>query len=162
MAKFIFKANNDVLSHCECVGEPAMSTGQLDCPWCGCGWLISCSSCTKAFTYAVVKETEVPLAELGRREAKRRGLTSVTDQDCEEWAAGMAEAFEPFEVGDVVVYLDGHYWLLGARNVRFEGYFATHDLVELPHATALRDPGALGAMLGKKAYWLDRERADRE
>ena len=162
MAKFIFKANDEVLSHCKCVGEPAMSTGQMDCPWCGCGWLISCSRCAKAFTYAVVKETEVPLAELGRREAKRRGLTSVTEQDHEAWAAGMAEALEPFRVGDIVVYLDGQYWLLGQRNVRFEGYYATHDLVELPHAKALRDPSALGAILGEKAYWIDRERADRE
>lgn len=139
-----------------------MSTGQMDCPWCGCGWLISCSRCAKAFTYAVVKETDVPLAELGRREAQRRGLTSVTGQECEEWAAGMAEAFEPFDVGDIVVYLDGVYWLLGARNVRFEGYFATHDLVELPHATALREPNALRTMLGGEAYWYERERPDRE
>lgn len=161
MAKFIFKANNDVLSHCDCVDEPAMSSGQLDCPWCGCGWLISCSKCGKAFTYAVVKETDVPLVEIGRRDAQRRGLT-VTDQECEEWAAGMAEAFGPFEVGDIVVYLDGEYWLLGTRNISFEGYFATHDLVELPHATALREPNALRALLGEKAYWFERERPDRE
>jgi hypothetical protein len=54
------------------------------------------------------------------------------------------------------------YWLLGARNLRFEGYYATHDLVELPHATALREPNALRAMLGEKRYWLERERVDRE
>ena len=161
MVKFIFKANDDVLSHCRCADEPAMSSGQMDCPWCGCGWLISCSKCAKAFTYAVVKETDVPLEELGRRDAERRGLTSVTDQECEAWAARMAEAFEPFEVGDIVVYLDGEYWPLGTRNVRFEGYYATHDLVELPHAKALRDPNALRAILGAKSYWFERERPDR-
>ncbi len=66
MPKFLFKANDDVLSYCSCVGEPAMSTGQLDCPWCGCGWLISCAKCGKAFTYAVVRETDIPIVELGR------------------------------------------------------------------------------------------------
>ncbi len=75
----------------------------------------------------------------------------------------MAEALESFELGDFVVYLDGQYWLLGARGVRFEGYFATHDLVELPHATALRggrrrapprlgvDAGASGLSAGRCA-----------
>jgi hypothetical protein len=133
----------------------------MDCPWCGCGWLISCSKCAKAFTYAVVKETDVPLAELCRREALRVGLPSITDQECQQWAIGMAEALEPFQLGDFVVYLDGEYLPLGARNVQFEGLYATHDLVEVPHATALREPSALRAMLGDRKYWLERERVDR-
>ena len=85
MPKFLFKANDDVLSHCGCSGEPAMSTGQLDCPWCGCGWLIACSNCAKSFTYAVVRETHVPLVELGRREVRRRGIKSVTEEEIEDW-----------------------------------------------------------------------------
>lgn len=55
--KFFFKADDDVLSHCTCTDAPAQSSSQLDCPWCGCGWLISCATCGKAFTFAEVRET---------------------------------------------------------------------------------------------------------
>ena len=158
MNKFLFKANDDVISHCRCVGEPAMSTGQMDCPWCGCGWLIACSNCARSFTYAVVRETEVPLVELGRREVARRGLDSVSDQEIEEWADAMAAEFEPFNSGQVVVYLDGHYWPLDARDLAFEGYFARHDFKVLPHAEALERPAALSDLLSDKAYWLERQR----
>lgn len=97
--KFFFKANDDVLSHCGCDGAPAMSTGQLDCPWCGCGWLIGCAQCGKSFTFAEVRETDIPLIELGRREAITRGLTTITEEEIADWAEGMADALDQFEVG---------------------------------------------------------------
>ena len=156
MAKFLFKANDQVLSHCDCEGPPAMSTGQLDCPWCGCGWLISCSRCKTAFTYGVIKETEVPIVELGWREVAARGLDDVTEEEIEAWAEAMGEAFEPFEAGQTVVYLDGSYWSLDAKDVAFDGYFARHTLKTLPHAEALKRPEALREILGDKTYWLDR------
>lgn len=162
MPKFLFKANDDVISHCRCQDEPAMSTGQLDCPWCGCGWLISCSKCAKAFTYGVVRETDIPIIELGRREVRRRGLASVSEEEIEEWADAMEREFARFEIGQIVVYLDGHYWPLDAENVTFEGYFARHDLKLLPHAEALERPEALSDLLSDRAYWLDRELPDRE
>jgi hypothetical protein len=155
--KFFFKANDDVLSHCSCVDPPAMSTGQLDCPWCGCGWLISCAKCSKSFTFAVVRETDIPLIELGRREVEIRGLTTVTDEEIQEWADGMAETLEAFEVGDVVVYLDGSYWTIDSTNVEFDGYFASHKFDVLPHSVARADPAHLDRVLGNTAYWLERE-----
>lgn len=158
MPKFIFKANDDAISYCSCVGQPAMSMGQLSCPWCGCGWLLSCSRCTKSFTYAVVRHTDIPLIELARREAAAIGLRSRTERDHEEWATVMAEMLEPFQIGDIVVYLDGRYFPLHAKNIRFDGIFATHDLDALPHAAALHDASALAEVLGRKAYWLTRER----
>jgi hypothetical protein len=160
--KFFFKANDDIISHCACTNEPAMSTGQLDCPWCGCGWMISCSKCLKAFVFAEVRETDIPLIELGRREAKSRGLTTITETEIAEWAEGMAETLDCFNVGDVVVYLDGSYWTINSENIDFEGYFAHHRLDRLPHADAINDPDSLEAMLGDTSYWLDRELADRE
>jgi hypothetical protein len=161
MPKFIFKANNNVLSHCDCTGEPGTSSSQLDCPWCGCGWLICCSRCGKAFTYAEIRETDTPLVELGRREVLQRGLANVTDQEIEEWAEANAKEFDRFEVGQIVVYLDGEYFPLDAKDVAFEGYYARHDLAVLPHAEALNDPQALRSRLGDKSYWLDRERPNR-
>lgn len=161
MAKFLFKANDDVLSHCNCQGEPAMSPGQLDCPWCGCGWLICCSKCLKAFTYAVVQETKIPLVELGRREAQARGLRDLTEQDIQDWAKGMGDDLDRFEIGQIVVYLDGEYLSIDAKNISFEGYFAKHSFSTLPHAAALTRPAALRECLGEASYWIDRELPDR-
>jgi hypothetical protein len=160
--KFLFKANNDILSFCTCEGEPAMSDGQLDCPWCGCGWMIGCSKCSKSFIFAEVRETDIPLLELGRREAATRGFKTVTDEDIAEWAEGMAKMLADFEVGDIVVYLDGHYWPVDSSDVQFDGYYASHKLDRLPHSEALDDPPRLRQILGDKQYWCDRERSDRE
>jgi hypothetical protein len=160
--KFFFKANDDVLSHCRCEGAPAMSEGQLDCPWCGCGWMISCSQCGKSFIFAEVRETDIPLIELGRREVARRGITDATEQEIEEWAEAMAEALACFDVGDIVVYLDGSYWAVDSTDIEFEGYFAFHKLDRLPHRDALADPALLRRVLGDPKYWFDRERPDRE
>lgn len=162
MPKFLFKADDRVLSFCRCEGEPAMSSGQLDCPWCGCGWLISCSKCKKAFTFGVVREIDTPLEELARREAASRNIADrLTDQDIADWVAWMTECFEEFADGDVVVYLDGHYLRADATDIEIEGYFAIHRLPVLPHAEALADPPLLDRVLGDKRYWLDRECPDR-
>jgi hypothetical protein len=139
-----------------------MSTGQLDCPWCGCGWLIGCSKCQRAFTFAEVRETDIPIAELGRREAKARGLSVVAEEEIAEWAEGMTEALDHFDIGDIVIYLDGSYWTVDSTNIEFTGYFAKHQFERLPHAEALADGPRLRAILGDKNYWLEREKADRE
>jgi hypothetical protein len=160
--KFFFKASDDVLSFCQCDDEPAMSSGQLDCPWCGCGWMIACSKCTKSYVFAEVRETDIPLAELARREAKTLGLKDVTKDDIRLWVDDMTETLSHFDVGDTVVYLDGAYWTVDSTHLKYDGYYASHKLDRLPHTEALNDPPSLRAMLGDKQYWLDRERPDRE
>jgi hypothetical protein len=160
--KFFFKANDDVLSHCTCTDAPAMSEQQFDCPWCGCGWMIPCSRCGKSFTFAEVRETDIPLLELGRREAEARGLKDVSDEDVAGWAESMAEILSHFEVGDTVVYLDGWYWKIDDTDIAFDGYFAAHDFERLPHAEALSDPDHLRRVLGDANYWFDRELPDRD
>lgn len=163
MPKFLFKANDDILSFCTCVEpQPAMSSGQLGCPWCGCGWMIACSKCTKSFIFAEVRETDIPLIELGRREVAARRLTNVSEQEIEEWAEGMGEALAEFEVGDIIVYLDGEYWHRDSTDIAFDGYFASHRLDRLPHAEALADPPLLRRVLGEAEYWFERELPDRE
>src|SRR5262249_34930746 len=99
--------------------------------------------------------------ELGRREAKTRGLTEVTEDEIAEWAAGMAETLDCFDIDDIVVYLDGSYWTVDSTDIEFTGYYAHHKLGRLPHAEALSDPFRLNAMLGVKNYWLSRKRSDR-
>jgi hypothetical protein len=47
---YLRKANDDFVSHCKCPKADSLisSPGQMDCPWCGCGWLFICSRCNKA------------------------------------------------------------------------------------------------------------------
>jgi predicted RNA-binding Zn-ribbon protein involved in translation (DUF1610 family) len=162
MNKYLFKANDNVISHCHCDDAPAMSTGQLDCPWCGCGWLISCSKCRKAYTYGVIALTDRSLIDLGREEVKSRGLTNVSEQEIAEWAEGMSEAFEPFSIGETIVYLDGSYFSLDATDIEFDGYFAHHEFKVLPHKVAMSDTAQLDAILGDPTYWRKRELPDSE
>lgn len=42
----------------------------------------------KAFIFAEVRETDMPLIELGRREVAARGLADVSEQEIVEWAEG--------------------------------------------------------------------------
>jgi hypothetical protein len=114
------------------------------------------------FTFAEVRKTDIPLVELGRREARVRGLSVVTEEEIAEWAEGMTEALDHFDIGDIVVYLDGSYWTVDSTDIEFTGYFAKHRLERLPHAEALTDTPRLRAILGDKNYWLARERTDRE
>ena len=162
MPKFLFKANDDVISHCRCENEPAASTTQLDCPWCGCGWLISCSKCLKAFTYGVIRDVDEPIIEIGKREALKRGYDDITEAEHVAWAEAMENEFASYNIGQTVVYIDGSYFPVDASNVAFDGYFARHSFVTLPHWDALTNPAALRSVLGEESYWLSRELQDRQ
>jgi len=74
----------------------------------------------------------------------------------------MEREFKRFRVGQKVIYFDGHYFPLGAKNVKFKGYFAKHQFKTLPHAQALKNPQALRATLGEADYWFKRELPNRE
>ena len=162
MNKFIFKANNNVLSHCTCEDEPAMSGGQADCPWCGCGWLISCSKCAKSFTFAEVRETNISLEILARREAVRRGKGDMISSDnIAKWVTSMTTLLAPFDTGQKLVYLDGRYFPVDAHNINFKGIYAEHKFSVLPHYEALDDASILESILGSPTYWRDRARFNR-
>lgn len=131
--KVLVKANDDLISHCSC--DTAYATnGQLDCPWCGCGWLFTCSTCRRAFTFARVVELAVP-------------------PDDERVYQGADLDF--FEVGELALYLDG--MLLGPRDadIDFAGYFARHVMPKLPHANAAQKSD-LEVVFGDRSYWTTR------
>lgn len=161
MIKYLAKANDDVLSHCRCEGELASLPGQLDCPWCGCGWLIACGTCRRAFVYAKVIEVDASYEKLVRADFERRGYAMIKETDIRHDAQVIEEMLSPFSVGDIVVYLDGVYHLIDEAPVEFEGMHARHKMARLPHATALTRPEALLSVLGDPGYWRTRERKDR-
>lgn len=156
MVTYITKANDNVLSHCTCKGVIASGPAQMDCPWCGCGWLITCMNCRKAFTFARVIELDSTYEDIAAEDFERRG-EDVDDEEIAHAAAWMAEAFSELKVGDTVVWLDGAYLPLDSANFAYDGWFAQHDFDRLPHAIALEQPGALQDTLGKEDYWLERE-----
>lgn len=154
--KYFFKANNDVISHCACENEPALGTAQMECPWCGCGWLISCSKCNKAFTFAEVRETDLTMEDMAQRESNARSGIELSQSEFAAWSTATTETLNVFEVGDVVVYIDGAYWTIDAEEIEFEGYYAAHKFERLPHADAIANPQMLNQMLGDPGYWYDR------
>ena len=145
MVKYLSKANDDVLSHCACTDTLAAGPAQLDCPWCGCGWLTTCIKCRRAFTFARVVDVDRTYADIVREDFAARGDTALDE-----------------EVGDIVVYLDGSYLPLDTENFAYDGWFAQHDFDRLPHALALEQPNALRDTLGDKQYWVDRELEDQD
>ena len=160
MVKWFAKANDDVLSHCRCTVALAATTGQLDCPWCGCGWLISCMECRKAFTFAKIVEVDFTYEQLLADDWRKRGHQS-DPPDASGFAAWLERALARFPVGATIVYLDGDYFSPDETDIAFEGLYAHHKFDRLPHAIALSQPSYLDDTLGDSAYWLERERPDR-
>lgn len=162
MFKTLVKANDDLISFCRCA--PAFATsGQADCPWCGCGWLFTCVDCRKAFTFARVAETEFSPEDLARRDFLRFGIKDA-DLKAEHIAAKaewLSDQIEDLEVGTVCIILDGCVLPVEARDVAFDGWFARHAFDRPPQVAADGDRNVLEAMVGTAQYWLDRERPDR-
>jgi hypothetical protein len=161
MIKLLAKADNEVLSHCRCEASLASVPGQLDCPWCGCGWLIGCTDCRKAFTFACVVEVETTYETFVRGDRQRGGYTDYAEEDIRLEAEALEGLLADFAPGQTVVYLDGAYFALDEAVEQFEGLYANHSFARTPHSAALETPDQLTAVLGDKAYWLGRERPDR-
>src|SRR5262245_31898380 len=93
---WLVKANNNFISWCRCDDAPIAWGQQLDCPWCGCGWLFSCLKCRKSFTFAravLMKET---IQELAARDVAvwrpRTPLDSAEGKEAiEQWISEMNE-----------------------------------------------------------------------
>lgn len=161
MVKYLAKANDNVLSHCRCVEPLASLPGQLDCPWCGCGWLIACATCRRAFVYAKVIEVDASYEQLVPADHERRGHAAINESHIRHDAEVMEDMLSPFSVGDIIVYLDGLYHAVDDAPVEFDGMHAHHKLDQLPHAAALTRPEALREVLGEPDYWRSREHKDR-
>jgi len=65
---YLAKANNNLISHCACPDALVTFPPQIDCPWCGCGWLFTCIECRKAFVFERAIESDSPWHELARRD----------------------------------------------------------------------------------------------
>jgi hypothetical protein len=162
MARVLVKANDDLVSFCVC--NVAFATqGQADCPWCGCGWLFSCSRCRRAFTFAKVIDTTLSIEAVATMAVEgfygRHPRVGERQRLAEEkaWIEHWANASPRDET---LVFLDGRVLASGAENVKLEGRYARHRFARLPHVTA-RTKADIDATLGNPAYWRSRARRRR-
>jgi hypothetical protein len=150
---YLHKAGDDVISHCKCSDGRITFPGQADCPWCGCGWLFSCVSCRKAFTFAEAVELDTTLEALMREDYRAFWHKEPSDETIRERVEVMQILLKSVEVGKRYVYLDGFYLLADAKNVHFNGWHAHHSLDVLPQFAALDDKEILKKTLLSFDYW---------
>lgn len=148
------------VSFCACSPDEALiaAPGQMDCPWCGCGWLFSCTLCRKAFTFAVAVETPFSLRELARGDVQRFGAQpSIPIID--GWVRSMGVLLDGLVCGERYVYLDGVVHRANpSAGVRFTGQYGAHSLTVLPQCA----PGATGESLSEvldRDYWQAAQRS---
>lgn len=154
--RYLVKDNNDLVSYCEC--ETALITfpPQMDCPWCGCGWLFTCMECRQAFSFARCVEIDTPWEELARTDVAHLLAEPATDDDLQQWVEAMQELHAELEVGQQYVCMDGLFIPTAAGGVAFEGWHAAHDLDFIPHIEALDDPEVIDGILANEEYWQSR------
>lgn len=150
---YLKKANDDVISFCECGDGRITFPPQMDCPWCGCGWLFTCITCRKAFTFAEGVEMTTTWEELARGDLRNGWNKEPTREEVEGWIAAMKEMLDGVKPGEQYVIIDGRVISVDAKKVSFDGWHAHHELVTLPQVEARSDKSILDAHLGSRPYW---------
>jgi len=153
---YLVKANDDVISYCRCTTAPMAWPAQMDCPWCGCGWLFVCSHCGKPFMFARAEYIDEPIEEIGRRDLLARRNEEPSKEDVAEWVHVMRILQKGIEPGKLYAYLDGFCLPIDEQQIAFEGWAARHDLPHLPHVDALKNANVLDLTIGSERYWRER------
>ncbi|UEG61317.1 hypothetical protein [Stutzerimonas chloritidismutans] len=150
---YLVKKNDELISHCNCEESLVGAPGQLDCPWCGCGWLFSCTKCRKAFTFATGVELEKTWDEIAKEDLFGYSKKEPSEEEITEWIDLMKEMMEHIEPGRNYIYLDGHFIPVDQGRFEAEGWHAKHDFPEPPQVTAIADLQIIDAVLANREYW---------
>jgi hypothetical protein len=155
MAKTIYleRSRKDLICHCRCRQSLIAAPVQMDCPWCGCGWLFTCLNCRKAYTFARGVEVDEPLQELAKMDLEARRGTELELDDLHGWVEWMGVLLEGIEPGREYVYLDGFFIDVDSGPLRFDGWHSRHDLPWVPQMRAVEDPTAIHDTIGSQEYW---------
>lgn len=153
---YLVKANDEVVSHCKCGDGRITFPPQMDCPWCGCGWLFTCIRCRKAFTFAEGVVLDEAWEETAASDLRRRWNREPEQIDIDQWVDAMKELLADVIPGKRYVCLDGRIISVSEESVSFDGWHSRHDLDRVPQVTALSDPSILKATLGNPEYWRSR------
>jgi hypothetical protein len=141
------------VAHCNCNNGLITFPPQMDCPWCGCGWLFTCIECRKAFTFAKGIVLDESWEETAKRDLGGRSGREPNTEDTESWVGAMKELLGEVVEGQEYVCLDGLIIPTGGSAVRFDGWHSRHDLPYVPQTAALSDPSVLRSILGNPKYW---------
>jgi hypothetical protein len=145
---YLKKACDDGISLCSCGDGRVAFPAQMDCPWCGCGWLFTCINCGKAFTFAEGVEIESSWEALAR-------TTESEEDEIASWIEAMKIITAGVKVGERYVIIDGFVLPADARHVAFDGWHAHHEFEIIPQVQALEDRSILDAKLGNRRYWTE-------
>jgi hypothetical protein len=161
---YLRKANDELVSHCRCSPSDAWisSPAQMDCPWCGCGWLFVCGRCRKSFTFGEAFETTEPYDQIARRFMPRYGSRAPEADEITKWVEWMRILTKGIQAGQRCVYLDG--WILPIDDgaVSVEGWHSTHQIKFVPQVEALARRQVIDELLSSKDYWLSTKLPDDE
>jgi hypothetical protein len=155
------KSRTDVCCHCRCKQGLVGAPGQLDCPWCGCGWLFTCIKCRKAFTFARPVRIDRTVEDLAEADWRAMFKKAPSKKDLKEWAQMLREFVGDLDEDEEYVYLDGVVIPVSATNFEFKGLFARHKLKRPPQVLALKRPDVLRTTLENVEYWTSRELPNR-
>lgn len=151
---FLVKDSDDLISWCRCEVGIAGSPGQLDCPWCGCGWLFTCVFCRKAFTFARAATLDHTYESLGRADLEGRWGRSPSDKDLAAWVDFMTRHLARLVRDQRYVYLDANYLRVADFPAEIDGMYARHAFDEAPQLTAMRDKSVFENVLANRDYWV--------
>ncbi|MES2933617.1 MAG: hypothetical protein V4805_09040 [Pseudomonadota bacterium] len=150
---YLVKKNDEFISFCSCkeslVGDP----GQLDCPWCGCGWLFSCAKCRKAFSFAVAAEINKTWEEVAAEDLYGYNRKQPTHEEISEWVEVMKTMQSEIELGQTYVYLDGVFIPADEENFSMVGWYAKHEFAYVPQVAALKNSEIEQQVLSNPDYW---------
>ena len=150
---YLTKANDDLISFCSCGDGRVTFPAQIDCPWCGCGWLFTCITCRSAFTFAVGVEIEGKWEDLARDDIRSKWKEEPSEEDVASWIEAMKEILAEVRVGERYVIVDGAVIPCNATNLSFDGWTAHHEFGEIPQVRALTNKACLDEELGNRDYW---------
>ena len=150
---YLTKADDRLVSHCTCADVLVTYPGQADCPWCGCGWLCSCMSCRRAFTFARGLEIDATWDDLAHQDLRRRSGREPDADHVRHWIETMQSMLADVEVGGRYVCLDGKVIPIDAARVAFEGWHSRHAFDFVPQVKALTDVRVRENVLSSRAYW---------
>ncbi len=150
---YLVKADDELISHCKCPDAMITFPPQMDCPWCGCGWLFTCIECRRAFTFAVGTLVNETWEETARRDLQKGWGGAPSAQEVADWVAAMKELLADVQTGRRYVCLDGRIIAADETAIDFDGWHSRHQLDVVPHVAALEDRSILEKVLGNREYW---------
>ena len=152
---YLKKASDEAISFCTCGDGRISYPAQMDCPWCGCGWLFTCVSCRKAFTFAEGVEIESSWENLAKADLAAMGKEDPTTEEIADWLEAMQTVLVDVEVGKKYVILDGKLIPANKENIEFEGWYAKHNLTQLPQVLAVENMEIVHEKLANQKYWQE-------